>query len=76
MTTIPTNVSAGSVRKILVTNKFLFLSGNKKRKKPEFLPSSYQYFSQSEMSKTAMGPTQPPIRWVAGFLPGGKVAGT
>jgi hypothetical protein len=34
-----------------------------------------KFFSFSEMSLPALGPIQPPIQRVPGFLPGGKVAG-
>jgi hypothetical protein len=33
-----------------------------------------RFFSFSEMSRPALGPTQPPVQWVPGFLPCGKLA--
>ena len=34
------------------------------------------YFPVPHELKTGPGPTQPPVQWVSGPLPGGKAAGT
>jgi hypothetical protein len=39
-------------------------------------PAGLVIFLFTTASRTALGPTQPPIQWVSGALsPGGKVAG-
>ena len=47
---------------------------------PHILAKFYSYhgqeiFSSPELSRPALGPTQPPIQWVAGFFSQGEVAG-
>jgi hypothetical protein len=58
-----------------VIAKFLFLSGNTERKSQNIWHRPTN-ISHSKMSRPGMGPIQPPIRRIPGFLPGGKAAGT
>jgi len=39
------------------------------------IPSGQEIYLFSEMSRLTLGPAQPPIKWVTGFLPWGKQLG-
>ena len=40
----------------------------------EFEPRTEEIFSDTKVSRPALGPFQPPLKWIPGFLPYRKAA--